>query len=96
MASAGGRAYRPARLPSIAPLINKVASEYGLAPVGRSVDLLAGDLSLIVGTPETDPVSPTAHVTHIGPIVWQRGDAELPSQIAALRSEKPVVWVYFK
>ena len=62
--------------------------------MGRSVDLLAGDLSLIVGTPETDPVSPTAPVTHLGPIVWQRGDTELPSQIAALRSEKPVVWVY--
>lgn len=85
---------RPAGLPSIAPLINKVASEYGVAPVARSVDLLAGDLSLIVGTPETDPVSPAARVTHIGPIVWQRGDAELPSEINSLRPGKPVVWVY--
>jgi UDP:flavonoid glycosyltransferase YjiC (YdhE family) len=85
---------RPADLPSIAPLINKVAGEYGLAPVRRSVDLLAGDLSLIVGTPETDPVSPTARVTHIGPIVWQRGDAQLPSDIASLHPGKPVVWVY--
>lgn len=86
---------RPAHLPSIAPLINKVADDYGLGPVMRSVDLLAGDLSLIVGTPETDPVSPTARVIHIGPIVWQRGDAELPSAIASLRrSGKPVVWVY--
>ena len=85
---------RPAGLPSIVPLINKIAIEYGSVPVTRSVDLLAGDLSLIVGTPETDPVSPTARVTHIGPIVWQRGDAELPREIAALRSGKPVVWVY--
>ncbi|HEY1768877.1 MAG TPA: nucleotide disphospho-sugar-binding domain-containing protein [Chthoniobacterales bacterium] len=85
---------RPAHLPSIAPLINKVAGDYALGPVTRSVDLLAGDLSLIVGTPETDPVSPTARVTHIGPIVWQRGDAELPTEIASLRSGKPVVWVY--
>jgi UDP:flavonoid glycosyltransferase YjiC (YdhE family) len=85
---------RPAHLPSIAPLINKVAGDYGLGPVTRSVDLLAGDLSLIVGTPETDPVSPTARVVHIGPIVWQRGDAELPIEIASLRSGKPVVWVY--
>ena len=83
---------RPADLPSIAPLINKVAEEYGLAPVRRSVDLLAGDLSLIVGTPETDPISPAARVTHIGPIVWQRGDAELPNEIASL--DEPVVWVY--
>lgn len=85
---------RPAGLPSITPLINKVACEYGLAPIARSVDLLAGDLSLIVGTPETDPVSQDARVTHIGPIVWQRGDPKLPSEIAALRSGTPVVWVY--
>ncbi len=85
---------RPAGLPSIAPLVNKIASEHGLAPVARSVDLLAGDLSLIVGTPETDPVSPSARATHIGPIVWQRGDAKLPSEIDSLTSAKPVVWVY--
>ena len=85
---------RPAGLPSIAPLVNKVASEHGLAPVSRSVDLLAGDLSLIVGTPETDPVSPSARATHIGPIVWQRSDAELPREIDSLTSSKPVVWVY--
>ena len=85
---------RPAGLPSITPLINKVGSEYGRAPVARSVDLLAGDLSLIVGTPETDPISSSARVTHIGPIVWQRGDAQLPSEIDSLRSGKPVVWIY--
>jgi UDP:flavonoid glycosyltransferase YjiC (YdhE family) len=85
---------RPAHLPSITPLINKVASEYGLAPIARSVDLMAGDLSLIVGTPETDPVSPSARVTHIGSVVWQRGDAKLPGEIASLGSGKPIVWVY--
>jgi UDP:flavonoid glycosyltransferase YjiC (YdhE family) len=85
---------RPANLPSAGPVFSKIASEYGLAPIARSVDLLAGDLSLIVGTPETDPVSPTARVTHIGPIVWQRGNAELPPWVSALNSDKPVVWVY--
>jgi UDP:flavonoid glycosyltransferase YjiC (YdhE family) len=85
---------RPSGLASAAPLFNKVASEYGLAPVGRCVDLLAGDLSLIVGTPETDPVSATARVTHVGPIVWQRGNAALPEGIVALSRDKPVIWVY--
>lgn len=65
---------RPAALPSAAPAINKVAGEYGIEPVERCVDLLAGDLSLIVGTPETDPVSADARVTYIGPIIWQRGN----------------------
>lgn len=85
---------RPANLPSAAPVFNTVAAEYGLAPIERCVDLLAGDLSLIVGTPETDPVSPSAPVTHIGPIVWQRGNAELPEWLVALGTDKPLVWVY--
>jgi len=85
---------RPASLPGAGPVFSKIAAEYGLAPIARSVELLAGDLSLIVGTPETDPVSPTAHVTHIGPIVWQRGNAELPPWIASLNPKRPVVWVY--
>jgi hypothetical protein len=51
---------RPAGLPSAAAVINKVAAEHGLGPVERCADLLAGDLSLIVGTPETDPLPATA------------------------------------
>jgi UDP:flavonoid glycosyltransferase YjiC (YdhE family) len=85
---------RPANLPSAASFFNKVAAEYGVGPFARCVDLLAGDLSLIVGTPETDPVLATGGVTHIGPILWQRGNAELPPAIASLNSGKPVVWVY--
>ena len=75
-------------------MINKVAAEYGIVPVERCVDLLAGDLSLIVGTPETDPLPATAGVTYIGPIVWQRGNATLPDWVAALGRDKPVIWVY--
>jgi UDP:flavonoid glycosyltransferase YjiC (YdhE family) len=85
---------RPANRLSAGPVFSKIAAEYGLPPIARAVDLLAGDLCLIVGTPETDPVSPAACVTHIGPIIWQRGDAELPSWVASLNSDKPVVWVY--
>ena len=85
---------RPEGLPSAAPAINKVAAEYGVAPVARCVDLLAGDLSLIVGTPETDPVSADARVTHIGPIIWQRGNAALPDWVLALSRDQPVIWVY--
>jgi MGT family glycosyltransferase len=75
-------------------MFNTVAAEYGLAPVGRCVDLLAGRVTLIVGTPETDPVSSTARVTYVGPIVWQRGQAELPGWVSSLNAGKPVVWVY--
>ena len=85
---------RPAGLPSAAAAINKVAAEYGIAPVERCADLLAGNLSLIVGTPETDPLPPTAGVAYIGPIVWQRGNATLPDWVVALGRDQPVIWVY--
>jgi UDP:flavonoid glycosyltransferase YjiC (YdhE family) len=85
---------RPAGLPSAAPVINKVAAEYGLVPVARAVDLIAGDLSLIVGTPESDPLPASANVVYVGPILWQRGNATLPDWVAGLTREKPVIWVY--
>jgi UDP:flavonoid glycosyltransferase YjiC (YdhE family) len=89
---------RPAGLPSPAPAVNKVLAEYGLPPVERSVDMFAGDLSLITGTPETDPVPAPAHagpaIAHIGQIIWQRGDAVLPDWINELSRDRPLVWVY--
>ncbi|MGB7438635.1 MAG: nucleotide disphospho-sugar-binding domain-containing protein, partial [Candidatus Acidiferrum sp.] len=53
----------------------------------------AGDLSLIVGTPETDPLPASANVAYIGPVVWQSGNA-LPDWVAALRRDTPLIWVY--
>lgn len=88
------RGKRPAGLPSPAPAINKILAENGLAPVERSVDLLAGDLSLITGTPETDPVSAGANIAHLGLIIWQRSNAILPDWVSALSRDQPLVWVY--
>jgi UDP:flavonoid glycosyltransferase YjiC (YdhE family) len=85
---------QPPQLPGAAPVINKVAAEHSLPPVRRCVDYMAGDLSLIVGTPETDPLPSTATVTHVGPIVWQRGNAALPDWLASLPKDKPLIWVY--
>ena len=85
---------RPAGLPSPVPAVNKVLAEYGLPPVARSVELLAGDLSLITGTPETDPVSSSANIAHVGQIIWQSGNAVLPEWIAELGHDRPLVWVY--
>lgn len=54
---------RPVGLPSAAPIMNKVAAEYGIAPVASCARIcLAGNLSLIVGTPETDPLPASASV----------------------------------
>jgi MGT family glycosyltransferase len=85
---------RPAGLPSAVAAINQVAEEHRIAPVARCVDVLAGDLSLIVGTPETDPLPAGADVTYVGPIIWQRSNATLPPWFTALRRDRPVIWVY--
>jgi UDP:flavonoid glycosyltransferase YjiC (YdhE family) len=85
---------RPAGLPSAAPIFNAVAAEYGAATAERVVDLLAGDLSLVVGTPETDPVSTAARVTHVGRILWQRANSVLPDWVTALGRDRPAIWVY--
>jgi UDP:flavonoid glycosyltransferase YjiC (YdhE family) len=84
---------RPAGLPSGTAVVNKVIGEYGLAPLDRCIDVMAGDLSLIVGTPETDPVD-SADVTHIGPMVFQSGDAALPACVNAIGKGRPLIWVY--
>ena len=66
----------------------------------RIVDLMAGDLALILGTPETDPVAVDAEVTYIGPMVFQRSDAVLPTWVEELRRKnehgrgRPLIWVY--
>jgi UDP:flavonoid glycosyltransferase YjiC (YdhE family) len=85
---------RPARLLSAAAVINNVAAEYGIAPVERCVDLLAGGLSLILGTPETDPLPASANVEYVGPIVWQPEKAMLPEWVDALSRDKALIWVY--
>ncbi|HEY2471736.1 MAG TPA: nucleotide disphospho-sugar-binding domain-containing protein [Terracidiphilus sp.] len=91
---------RPPGLPSAAAFFSTVAQEHGLAPVSRVVDLLAGDLALIVGTPETDPVGPGADATYIGPMVFQRRDATLPEWVKELGGKngpggkRPLIWVY--
>ena len=94
---------RPIGLSSGTAHVNKVIAEYGLAPLDRCIDVMSGDLSLIVGTPETDPVDEHANVTYIGPMVFERGDAVLPSWVVKLggrnghvgpAGRRPLIWVY--
>jgi UDP:flavonoid glycosyltransferase YjiC (YdhE family) len=85
---------RPANLPSALENLNRIAGEYGTRSLGRCVELLAGDLSLIVGTPETDPLPPAAQVTYTGPILWQRSSDQIPDWLSKLSRSSPVIWVY--
>jgi UDP:flavonoid glycosyltransferase YjiC (YdhE family) len=84
----------PSGLPSASAVINKVAAEGGIEPVARCVDLLAGDPSLILGTPETDPLPASANVQYVGLIVWQQEKAQISKWLDSLSRDKPLIWVY--
>ncbi len=84
----------PADLPTPVPVVNKVLADYGLPPVGKLEELCVGDLTLVVGMPETDPLPEDADVTYIGPLLWQQPGAKLPPWIDALDRDKPLIWLY--
>jgi MGT family glycosyltransferase len=84
----------PPDVPTSVPVVNKVLTEYNLRPISKTGELCVGDLTLVLGTPETDPLPEEAEVTYIGPILWQRSEAKLPDWADNLSEEKPVIWVY--
>lgn len=57
-------------------------------------ELLIGDVTLVLGLPETDPLPKIINVTYIGPILWQNQEEKLPDWINDLGSEQPVIWLY--
>jgi UDP:flavonoid glycosyltransferase YjiC (YdhE family) len=84
----------PADLPTAVPAMNGVLAEYGLDPVTKVDELLVGDMTLMVGIPETDPLPETAEVTYVGPILWQKAGSSLPDWATDLRADRPVIWTY--
>ncbi len=70
----------PANLPPPVPVLNSVLAAYGLCPINKTETLLIGDLTLVVGIPETDPLPDRADVTYIGSLLWQRPGAQLPKR----------------
>ena len=84
----------PSALPTTVPVMNKVLAHYGLPSIRAFEELCVGDLTLSVGTRETDPLPETANVTYIGAVLWQKENAQPPDWFATLHQETPVVWVY--
>jgi UDP:flavonoid glycosyltransferase YjiC (YdhE family) len=84
----------PAGIPTPVSVVNKVLAEYGLAPISKLAELCVGDVTLVVGMPETDPLPANADVTYIGPILWQQPAATLPDWIGDLSRDRPLIWVY--
>jgi UDP:flavonoid glycosyltransferase YjiC (YdhE family) len=84
----------PREIPSCVPTVNKVLAVYRLPSLHALEELCVGDLTLSVGTSETDPLPKTADVTYIGAVLWQMDTAQLPESVLKLRKDKPVIWVY--
>jgi UDP:flavonoid glycosyltransferase YjiC (YdhE family) len=84
----------PSSIPSATPAVNSILAEYGLPTIKTVGELFVGDLTMVLGIPELDPLPQTAQVTYIGPVLWQKPEAVVPPLIAELRTDKPVVWVY--
>jgi UDP:flavonoid glycosyltransferase YjiC (YdhE family) len=85
---------QPANIPSALPSINKVLSVHNLPPLKKTEDLNIGDLTLVIGTPEMDPIPKGSIGIHIGPILWQNVKAELPAWLNKLEDGKPIIWIY--
>ena len=84
----------PPDLPSPVPAINTILGELHLKSISKTGELFIGDMTLVVGMPETDPLPDAANVTYIGPILWQKSNEKLPDWVADLSTKKPVIWLY--
>lgn len=84
----------PDNLPSALPTINRVLDGYGLKPLKKTEELSLGDLTLILGMPETDPLPDSSGCTYIGPMLWEKPDAGLPQEVEETEDGKPLIWVY--
>ncbi len=86
--------HAPSGLPSAIPTINAILFTHSLSPIAKAGELHVGDLTLVIGMPETDPLPNTAEITYIGPIQWQKQNEKLPEWIENLRRDQSVIWLY--
>lgn len=85
----------PPNLPNPVPVVNDVLKEHGLPLLkGKIEELLMGDMVLVVGTPDTDPLPDISQVTYIGPLQLNSNVENLPDWILELPIQQPLVWVY--
>lgn len=84
----------PDNLPSPTEAINHVLRNYDLPPIEQTGELFLGKQILVVGIPELDPLPESADVTYVGPILWQKDNAQLPNWVQQLTNEQPIIWVY--
>lgn len=84
----------PATLPTPLRAINNVLAGNGLPAIHSVGELSLGDLTLLLGTPDTDPLPGATNVHYIGSLQLQKSDEELPPWMDEFRKDQPVIWVY--
>src|SRR4030042_4068234 len=82
------------KIPTPVPTLKKVFQEIGFRFISRTEELVVGDLTLVVGLPETDPLPEDTKVEYVGPILWQSANPELPGWWDDLSRERPLIWLY--
>jgi UDP:flavonoid glycosyltransferase YjiC (YdhE family) len=81
-------------IPTPVAAINKILTELQLKSILKTGELFIGDITLLLGIPETDPLPDTAIGTYVGPILWQRSSEKMPDWISDLNTMRPVIWLY--
>jgi UDP:flavonoid glycosyltransferase YjiC (YdhE family) len=85
----------PPNLPNPVPVVNEVLDEHRLPLLKEKIEeLLMGDMVLIVGTPDTDPLPDYSQVSYVGPLQMNTSTDGLPNWIQKLPTDQPLVWVY--
>jgi UDP:flavonoid glycosyltransferase YjiC (YdhE family) len=85
----------PANLPNPIPAVNTILEECGLPLLKNKIEeLFLGNVVLIVGTPDTDPLPRHSDVTYVGPLHRRSKQEELPDWLAKLPQHQPLIWVY--
>ncbi|RJR55308.1 MAG: glycosyltransferase [Desulfobacteraceae bacterium] len=84
----------PVAFPSPVPATNSVLEKHHLPAIRKVSELLVGDLTLVVGIPEADPLPSSSGATYVGPLLWEKTDERLPDWINHLGKEMPLIWLY--
>ncbi len=84
----------PANLPSPLPAINEIFKKNNLPAINSVGQLSIGDLTLVLGTPETDPLPENVKVNYIGKLLLHNQNDKLPEWVTGLQKDRPVIWLY--
>jgi UDP:flavonoid glycosyltransferase YjiC (YdhE family) len=84
----------PDNLPTPIRAINTVAAENQLPAIHSVGELSLGDLTLVLGIPETDPLPDASNIHYIGSLQLQNKNETPPNWMEKIRRDQPVIWVY--